>query len=158
MAQQTTSINQTQTGETLWFKGMVVVGSAVIAGFAAAAIYYFDKIRKNGGCGSVTQSEATSMYYVAVIILIIALIIFIWALVKLLFSKDYLTKVQTTLNTPGTGLFTVGPNGSFIPVLNTGTAAVAPQVVSQNTSTGAVSVTSPVAGTTVVTGSPNDLV
>jgi len=92
----------TDTTETRWFKIIVFVASGFFAGLFLADIIYFNRLR-NGG--TITNGEAVAMLWLNAILFIIAIIIFIWALIRLLTTTETRAAVQekvtTYLNQPG---------------------------------------------------------
>lgn len=77
------------TTATKWFKIIVAIATLFFIGFTGANIYYYNKIRSNpSACSAVTKGEATSMLWINIILLIIAIIIFFWAFVTLFTSRE----------------------------------------------------------------------
>lgn len=67
------------TGELLFFRGIVVFGSAVGVGLSVANISYYDRIRKDT-CNGISKTQAKTMYWVSIVFAIIFAILFIWSL------------------------------------------------------------------------------
>ena len=97
------------TTEPRWFKITVFIVSGFFAAFSIANLIYYDRIKKNGGCGSVTQGEATAMFWINLILAIVTLIVFLWALWRIIFSREYrqhmVDQGMTYVSGEGTGLF-----------------------------------------------------
>lgn len=81
--------------ESLGFRIVAVIVLTIIAGFVLAVIIYFNQIKQGK---ILSTSEATSMLVIAGIIFAITIILWIWALVRLFFSKkdrdEYITKAK----------------------------------------------------------------
>jgi len=88
------------TSETRWFKIIVFIFAAIIVGIFIANLVYYNRIRTGG---TVTTGEATSMLWISVIILIIAIIIFLWSIWSLVFSKTTRESVKHYMLSPTTG-------------------------------------------------------
>lgn len=85
------------TSETRWFKVIVFISTGFIAGVSLANIIYYDRIRKSSRtCSAVTNTEATTMVALNVVIFILAVIVFLWSLWKLLFDRSIRDKAQDT--------------------------------------------------------------
>jgi uncharacterized BrkB/YihY/UPF0761 family membrane protein len=72
--------------ETRIFRIFAVIVAIIFVGFSIANVAYFNQI-KNGECTTISQGAATSMYIVNIILLIVAIFLFIWALYRLIFGK-----------------------------------------------------------------------
>lgn len=94
--------------ETRWFKILVLIASGLVAGVSLANIIYYNRIR-TGSCTAVSVNEATGLLVVNVIIFIIAILLFLWALWRLLFSREFRVKAQ------GATLGYLGSQGQFVP-------------------------------------------
>lgn len=92
-----------ETSESRWFKIVVFVVSGFFVGFSIANMIYFNRIRKAGGGGGVTQGEATAMLWVNGILLAIAVIIFLWSIYRLIVGPPQRQQVVRYLQEPGTG-------------------------------------------------------
>lgn len=68
------------TTETRWFKIVTLVAAGFFSGLFIANVIYYNRLR-NGG--NVTKGEATAMLWINGILLVIAIILFVWALVRL---------------------------------------------------------------------------
>ena len=62
--------------------------SIFIIGVTIANLVYYNKIRSGGNC-VVTQGEAEAMFWVNVIILVFALILFIWSLIGMFLRPSH---------------------------------------------------------------------
>lgn len=82
--------------ESLGFRIVTVVILTIIAGFALAVIIYFNQIKQGK---TITTSEASSMLVISGIIFGITIFLWIWALIRLFFSKkdrdEYVVKAKT---------------------------------------------------------------
>lgn len=97
------------TTESRWFKIIVFVLSAIVVGVTIANLVYFNRIR-NGTCQAISHNTAVTMLWVNAILLIIAIIVFIWSLWRLLFSGATRQRVQHYMISP-----TEGVNMGFSP-------------------------------------------
>lgn len=88
------------TTETRWFKIIVFIFSAIIVGLFIANVVYYNRIRTGG---TVTNGEATSMLWLSVIFLIISIIIFLWSIWSLVFSKTTRESVKHYMLSPTSG-------------------------------------------------------
>jgi len=90
--------------ESLWFKIVVFIVAGFAAGLFLADIIYFNRLR-NGG--TLTSTEATSMLWLNAILFVLALIVFIWALIRLVLGQStremITTRVGEQLKSTGTG-------------------------------------------------------
>lgn len=85
--------------ESLGFRIVSVIILTIIAGFALAVIIYFNQIKQGK---TITTSEASSMLVISGIIFAITIFLWIWALIRLFFSKkdrDEYTAKATTVAT-----------------------------------------------------------
>jgi len=73
--------------ETRWFKIVTMIIAGFFVGFSIANVIYFNRIRTES-CMAVTRGEATTMLWVNIALLVIATILFLWSLVRLIFSRD----------------------------------------------------------------------
>lgn len=71
-----------------------VVVAGFFAGFSAANIAYYNKIR-NGQAASISSDEALTMLIINVILLIIAIVIFLWGIFVAVFSASAREKLTT---------------------------------------------------------------
>ena len=60
--------------------------------FSIADVVYFKRI-SSGSCTSISQSAALSMYWVNILLLIVAIILFLWALYRLIFGRETREKI-----------------------------------------------------------------
>jgi TRAP-type C4-dicarboxylate transport system permease small subunit len=77
-----------ETTETRWFKIVSFIIAVIFLGFIIANVVYFNRLR-HGTSNAITQAEANSMYWVNVIILIIAILLFLWTLYRLIFTTEF---------------------------------------------------------------------
>ena len=75
------------TTEQIWFRVLVAIISGFFAGVSIANVIYYQRIYNAGGGGGISKGEAYSMMAISVLILVLALVIFIWALFRL-FSRE----------------------------------------------------------------------
>ena len=80
--------------ESRWFKIATFIISGFFIGFSIANLVYYDRLRK-GNCDTISTGEATSMLWLNVILLIIAVLMFFWALWKLIFSQEKRKSIAT---------------------------------------------------------------
>lgn len=132
-----------ETTESRWFKIVVFVVSGFFVGFSLANIIYFNRIRRNGGGGGVTQGEATSMLWINGILFAIALIIFLWSIYRLIAGQEYRQRVVQYFQEPGTGLVVAPEAGAPVPRLRQSRTTVTREQV--------VAPQQPAAATTTVT-------
>jgi hypothetical protein len=126
--------------ESLGFRIVTVIVLTIIAGFVLAVIIYFNQIKQGK---IVTTSEASSMLVIAGIIFAITIILWIWALIRLFFSKkdrdEYTVKAKTAVTQytsqsgvsltsakPPTSYFTTGPAPAPITVTTSAPKVVPP--------------------------------
>jgi hypothetical protein len=88
------------TTETRWFKIIVFIFSAIIVGLFIANVVYYNRIRTGG---TVTTGEATSMLWLSVIFLIVGIIVFLWSIWSLVFSKTAKESVKHYMLSPTSG-------------------------------------------------------
>ena len=81
-----------ETSESRIFKVIVFIIFGLISGVLLANVIYFNRIISNNGGGGVTKGEATVMFWFNLVFLIVALILFIWSLIRLIFGKEYRDK------------------------------------------------------------------
>ena len=72
--------------ELNFYRGVVLVSSALAAGVGIANLYYFNKIRLNGACGPVSEGTATTMLWLNLALVVLAAVAFFWSLFRLIFS------------------------------------------------------------------------
>jgi len=105
----------TETTESRWFKIVVFLASGFFFGFSIANAVYYDRIRRGASCSAISRNEANTMFWINVILAIIAGIVFIWSIYKL-FTKDYREskkqQVLAYLNAPPAGGGFIGPAGA----------------------------------------------
>ena len=91
------------TTESRWFKIIVFILSAIVVGVTIANVAYFNRIR-TGSCQALSNSTATTMVWVNAILLVIAIIIFLWSLWRLLFSGAARAQVRHYMISPTSGV------------------------------------------------------
>jgi len=101
------------TTETRWFKIIVFIFSAIVVGLFIANVVYFNRIRTGG---TVTTGEATSMLWLSVIFLIIGILVFLWSIWSLVFSKGTRESVKHYMLSEPTGFSPNIPGLSTYPV------------------------------------------
>lgn len=94
------------TGEK-WFKIVTAVSAGFFAGFSVANAIYYNNIRTRS-CNAVSKGEATTMLWVNIILAILSIIIFFWALYLLIFSSE----IRTDLNNQPTQFINQQPTMS----------------------------------------------
>lgn len=109
------------TTESRWFKIIVFILSAVVVGVTIANIVYFNRIR-NGTCQAISHNTATTMVWVNAILLVIAIIIFLWSLWRLLFSGTTRSRVRHYMISPSSGV-NMGYTPGYAPVTAVATSA-----------------------------------
>ena len=86
--------------EFTWYKGLVLLTSAMGIGFGITNIVYFNRIRINDNCGSVSGTEATTLLYLNIFLTIFSFLLFLWSLYRLVITgKSEKVKIQKTENT-----------------------------------------------------------
>lgn len=122
-------VKTTESGSSRWFNILVFIVSGFVAGLSIANIIYYSRVKRANGSCTVSSGEANAMIWVNVIVLVFALIIFLWSLWRLLFGHQYTKEVTQNLtnylNAPPTGLVTPGTYKP-VPVLSTQTPVVVP--------------------------------
>ncbi len=76
----------THTTESRWYTVLVFLVSIITVGVTIANAIYFNRIRNDVGCDSVSRGEATTMLWFNIILLIIATLISLWSLGRLIFT------------------------------------------------------------------------
>ena len=89
--------------EELWFKIVSFIVLGFLAGVLLANLIYFQKIYHNRGGGGVTQGEALAMLWLNAIFFVVAVFLFIWALVRLFISQESRQKAVQALGAMETG-------------------------------------------------------
>ena len=90
------SVSVSDTTETRWFKIVIVVVTGFVIGISIANIVYYNRIR-SGTCNAVTQNEANAMFWINIVILVVASLIFLWALWRLLFTRETVERWENKL-------------------------------------------------------------
>lgn len=73
------------TTETQWFKIIVFISAGFFAGLFLANIIYYNRLRSGQ---TLSHGEAVSMLWLNIILFILAIILFIWALIRLILRQD----------------------------------------------------------------------
>lgn len=85
----------TETSDTRWFRIVVSLATGFFAGIFTANAIYYNRIRTGDrSCQAISQNEANVLFWINLILAIIAFIIFIWALWRLIFGKEERTNIQ----------------------------------------------------------------
>lgn len=138
------------TTETLWFKIIVTIASGFFAGLFLANIIYYNRLRTGG---TLSSGEITSMLWLNAILFVVAIIIFIWALVRLVLSpssRDVVqTKAVTVLQSTDTG-FDI-PGAKKTTTTTTVAQPAVPAVKRTTTTTTVAQPTAPAVRTTTTT-------
>ncbi len=71
--------------ESVLYKIVVFLISAFVVGVMIANLVYYNRIREGK---TVTTSEATTMLWVSVILLVIGVLVFLWSIWRLLFTSE----------------------------------------------------------------------
>ncbi len=87
-AEEFEEIEQKETSEAKWFRVTAVVVTAVGAGLSIANAIFYNKA-KNGSCVGISSTEIDVLFWVNVILAIIFIVLFIWALARLVTAKKY---------------------------------------------------------------------
>lgn len=67
-----------------WFNVITIIVSAAAIGIGIANVIYYNRIR-GGTCGAVSDSEATTMLWINVVLIVLAAIPFLWGIINLFF-------------------------------------------------------------------------
>lgn len=81
------------TTESRWFKIIVLLIALVILILAVINIVYFNKIRQGE---TLSSSEGSTLLWVNVVIAVVAAIILLWALWRMLFSREYRSQLGSS--------------------------------------------------------------
>ena len=93
----------TDTTESRWFKIVVFILAAIVVGVSIANIVYFNRIR-DGTCQAVSRNSATTMLWVNVILLVIAILVLLWSLWRMIFTSETREKVKHYMVAPAEGM------------------------------------------------------
>lgn len=81
--------------ESRWFPIVVLIISALIAIFCGFNVYYYNQIRLNDSCtGAVTVEQATTMFWINLVVVILAIVIFLWSIWRIIFSEKYRSGIK----------------------------------------------------------------
>jgi hypothetical protein len=78
-------------GPTHWFVIVAFISSGFFAGLFIANCVYYNRIRTGG---NVSSGEAKAMLWINIILAIVALIIFVWAVIKISTTGEQREKVK----------------------------------------------------------------
>lgn len=96
-----------ETSESRWFKILVFVFSGFFVGFSIANIIYYERLRRSNN-NVLTKTESTSMLWINIILLVIAVFIFLWSIWRLIFTKtkrqEYKQKAINYINDTNSGV------------------------------------------------------
>ena len=73
--------------ESRWFKIAVFAGSAAAGGVTFANIIYYAKLRKDTKMTAISQRTATTMMWVNIVLFAVMVLLFLWSIWALFFSK-----------------------------------------------------------------------
>jgi hypothetical protein len=118
--------------DSRWFQALTLIGTGLVIGVTVADVYFFHRIRSGN---TVSNSEANTMMILNIIILVLAIIIFIWALYRIIFTaqaKNYIANTVTTnvqavggwLTAPPQGVINLGANSPSLPVVPAAVPAI----------------------------------
>ncbi len=93
------------TSETRAFKWVSLISSAFFVGIFLANLIYFGKIYTAGGNVSVSKGQALAMMWLNGILLVVALIIFIWSIFRLAITREARKGVSAYFNEEGGGYY-----------------------------------------------------
>ena len=83
--------------ESLWFRSLCVIVMLIFVIIFIANTVYFNRVRI-GSCSALSQSEANTLFWLNLILSIIAVIMFIWSFIRLFFHpaarQDALAKAK----------------------------------------------------------------
>ena len=86
--------------ELTWYKFVILLASAIAIGFGIYNIYYFNKIRTEGNCNPVNNSNATTGLWLNIVLVVVAAIAFLWSMFRLIFTGEVAQpQVNKTYNT-----------------------------------------------------------
>jgi len=92
--------------ELMWFKIIVIFVAMATIALSIVNLVYYNRIR-NGTC-VVSHSEAVTMFWLNFILMILAIIVFLWTLWKLIMPEKHLTTKVGMIHTVPT-VQTVAP-------------------------------------------------
>lgn len=126
------SIGTPSTLESRWFKIVLLIGSGIAAGVALANVIYYSKIRKNPV--NISANQATTMLVVNILVFIVSLVLFIWAIWAIVVSRERREELFIKAKTAATGASTQAVKylqapGGFIPGSTTPIVPVVPKPI-----------------------------
>lgn len=95
-----------ETTETRWFKWICFISTGFITGALLANVIYFDRIYRSAVPNpSVPKGNALAMVWINGILFVVALILFIWSLVRILTTKGVRGDVTKYFQQEGGGYY-----------------------------------------------------
>lgn len=94
------------SGGSRAFQISVLVVGGFFIGFSAANIAYYNRIR-NGEASNITQDEGLTMMVINVVLLLIAIALFFWAIYVISFSSSARKKIVEYVSAPSNGFITL---------------------------------------------------
>ncbi len=91
------------TSDSRWFRILSFVLTGIFSGVFLANIIYYAKLTRcdtNGCNNAVSKGEARSMLYINIIFFVVALLLFIWSLVRLFVHPQHTQQLTTYLQQP----------------------------------------------------------
>lgn len=98
-------------GPSRLFIGSTFLVSGLIFGYAVANSVFYYKIRKDGGSSAVSKSKATNMLWISIFVGVISLLLFLWSIWRLVFTKEVRTKIKKTVKEKGKAYLYDEPDG-----------------------------------------------
>lgn len=100
-----------ELGPSRLFIGTTFLASGFIFGYGVANGVFYYKIRKEGGCAGVSQGKATNMLWISILIAIVAIVLFLWSIWRLVFTREAREKIKTKVKTKGKEYLYKPPEG-----------------------------------------------
>lgn len=97
-----------------WFKIVVFLLTTITVVVCISNIIYFNRMR-DGTCEQITHGEATTMFWINIILLVFAAIVWIWSIWALFFHSDtnihhhYMGVSNQSITTPTTQVYSPPP-------------------------------------------------
>ena len=86
--------------EFTFYKGLVLLASAIAITFGIINLVYFNRIRVDGNCEDISVTTATTMIWLNIVLVAFASITFFWSLFRLIHTgqkeKDVIHKTYNT--------------------------------------------------------------
>lgn len=89
------------TIESMWFKIVVIIVAAATIGVCIANIIYFNRLR-NSTCNEISSGEAVTMFWINIVLLALASIVFILCIWKLIVPSKCSCDTMKSKLPPGT--------------------------------------------------------